>query len=111
MNLRWEDHGATSVVQIQGELVGQASDALERACSERFEKGARNLVIDVADTSLVDSQGLETLLELSDQAIRRQGRCTLVSPDPIFGSILDLTGLRDRLEVHESVSDAARVLR
>ena len=78
---------------------------------ERLDKGARNLVIDVSGAPIVDSQGLETLLELSEETVRRDGRCTLACPDPLFESILELTGLRDRLEVHDSVQEAARTLR
>lgn len=111
MNLRWEDYGTTCVVELDGELVAHASDVLQRACMERLDKGARNLVIDVSGAPIVDSQGLETLLELSEETVRRDGRCTLACPDPLFESILELTGLRDRLEVHDSVQEAARTLR
>ena len=111
MNLRWEDYGTTCVVELDGELVSHASDVLQRACMERLDHGARNLVIDVSATPLVDSEGLETLLSLSEETVRRNGRCTLASPDPLFMSILELTGLKDRLEIHESVQDAARTLR
>ena len=111
MNLKWEDHGVTCVVEVEGELVGQASDALQRACEERLAEGARNLVIDVSNSPLVDSQGLEILLDISESTINANGRCSLVAPDPVFMSILELTGLQDRLEVHESVTVAARTYR
>ncbi|MCH2160717.1 MAG: STAS domain-containing protein [Phycisphaerales bacterium] len=111
MNITWEDHGVTCVVEVDGELVGQASDSLSRTCFERFEDGARNLVIDLSKSGIVDSLGLETLLRLSEETVNRNGRCPLVSLDPLFASILELTGLRDRLEIHDSVTAAARTLR
>ena len=111
MNLRWEDYGTTCVVELDGDLVSHASDALQRACMDRLDNGARNLVIDVSATPLVDSEGLETLLALSEEAVERNGRCTLANPDPLFMSILELTGLGDRLEIHDSVQEAARTLR
>ena len=111
MNITWEDHGVTSVVEVDGELVGQASDTLTRTCLERFEQGVRNLVIDLSKSPIVDSTGLETLLELTEATVERNGRCTFVSLDPLFASILELTGVGERLEIHDTVTTAARTLR
>ena len=41
MKLRFEDHGPLCVVQVEGELVGESSDSLRRACRERLEQSAR----------------------------------------------------------------------
>ena len=111
MNITWEDHGVTSVVEVEGELVGQASDTLSRTCLERFEEGVRNLVIDLSRSPIVDSTGLETLLQLSEETAGRNGRCAFVALDPLFASILELTGVGERLEIHDSVTSAARTLR
>lgn len=111
MTLHWEEFGSICVVELEGELIGDASDALVRACKERIAAGAKDLVIDVKRVSIVDSRGLETLLGLTEQAVSRGGRCTLAAPDPIFGAILELTGIKDRLDLHDSVQGAARTLR
>lgn len=111
MIVSWEEFGATCVLDLEGELTGDASDVLLRACQERIDAGAKHLVIDAKGVGIVDSRGLETLLDLTEAAIERGGRCALASPDPMFGAILDLAGLSDRLDIHDSVQEAARTLR
>ena len=111
MNVAWEEFGSTCVIDLDGDLTGEASDALLRTAQERIDAGAKYLVIDAKGVGILDSRGLETLLGLTEAAIERGGRCTLAAPDPLFESILELAGLRDRLEIHSSVQEAARALR
>ncbi|MHC4245458.1 MAG: STAS domain-containing protein [Planctomycetota bacterium] len=81
MKLRFEDHGPLCVVQVEGELVGESSDSLRRACRERLEGGSRDFILDVSTTSGIDK------------------------------TVLDITRVSDRLEIHDEVASATRVLR
>jgi anti-anti-sigma factor len=111
MNLRFEDHGRLCVVQIDGECVGESAESLRRACNERFATGVRDLILDVSETSLIDSTGLEVLLDLADASAEQRGRCLLAAPGDLLRSILEITRISDRLEIHEGVEAAARILR
>lgn len=111
MNLRFEEHGTLCVVELRGELVGDAADALRRGCVDRIESGCRRFILDLANVVLVDSQGLEAMLDVADEASARQGRCVLAAPDSGMRSILEVTRLHERLEIHPAVDVAARVLR
>jgi anti-anti-sigma factor len=111
MNLRFEDHGRLCVVQIDGECVGESAESLRRACNERFATGVRDLILDVSETSLIDSTGLEVLLDLADASAEQRGRCLLAAPEDLLRSILEITRISDRLEIHEGVEAAARILR
>ena len=55
MKLRFEDHGRLCVVQVDGECVGESAESLRRACVERFTGGAKDVILDVSKTSLIDS--------------------------------------------------------
>ncbi|RPG14508.1 MAG: anti-sigma factor antagonist [Phycisphaera sp. TMED9] len=111
MKLRFEDHGRLCVVQVDGECVGESAESLRRACVERFTGGAKDVILDVSKTSLIDSAGLEVLLDLTDLATEQRGRCLLAGPEDPLRSILEITRIADRLEVHDAVESAARVLR
>ena len=111
MNLRFEEHGPLCVVELQGELVGDSVDAFRRGCLERVEAGARRFIIDLAEVLLVDSAGLEAILDLADEVGSHQGRCVLAAPDSGLRSILEITRLHERIEIHAAVDAAARVLR
>jgi anti-anti-sigma factor len=110
MNLRFEEHGNLCVVELRGELVGDSVDAFRRGCLERLEGGSRRFIVDLAEVVLVDSRGLEAMLDLVDQATERRGRCVLAAPDPGVRSILEITRLHERIEIHVAVDAAARVL-
>ncbi|MDG2021296.1 MAG: STAS domain-containing protein [Phycisphaerales bacterium] len=111
MKLRFEDHGRLCVVQVDGECVGESAESLRRACVERFTGGTEDMILDVSETSLIDSIGLEVLLDVADVATERRGRCLLAAPGEPLRSILEITRIADRLEVHDAVESAARVLR
>ncbi|MAD19323.1 MAG: hypothetical protein CMJ52_03765 [Planctomycetaceae bacterium] len=111
MKLRFEEHGRICVVEIEGELVGDSPDALLRACRERAADGSRDFILDVSATSTVDSAGLEAMLDLADAAIERRGRCLIAGPETSLRTIFDITRVGERLEVHDGVAAATRVLR
>jgi anti-sigma B factor antagonist len=111
MKIRFEEHGRLCVVQIEGEFVGESADSLRRSCNERFAAGTRDLILDVSQTSMIDSLGLEVLLDLVDASVEQKGRCLLAAPGDSLRSILEITRVSDRLEIHEGVEAAARVLR
>jgi anti-sigma B factor antagonist len=111
MKLRFEEHGPLCVVQVEGELVGESSDSLRRACRERLEGGSRDFILDVSTTSGIDSAGLEALLDLADAATERRGRCLIAGPEASLKTVLDITRVSDRLEIHDEVASATRVLR
>jgi anti-sigma B factor antagonist len=110
VNLRFEEHGSLCVVEVRGELVGDSVDAFTRGCLERLEAGARRFIVDLAEVVLVDSRGLEAMLDLADEATERRGRCVLAAPDAGVRSILEITRLHERIEIHAAVEAAARVL-
>lgn len=111
MNLRFEEHGPLCVVELRGELVGESVDAFRRGCLERIDAGARRFILDLADVVLVDSRGLEAMLDVADATASWQGRCVLAAPDEGLRSILEITRLHERIEIHAAVDAAARVLR
>ena len=110
MNLRFEEHGTLCVVEVRGELVGDSVDAFRRGWQDRVDAGARRFILDLAEVVLVDSKGLEAILDLADEATARKGRCVLAAPDAGLRSSLEITRLHERIEIHAAVDAAARVL-
>ena len=111
MNVRFEEHGTLCVVALEGEMVGESVESVRRACLERLQSGIRDLILDLSSTVLVDSSGLEAMLDLADATNERHGRCMLASPDEGFRSVLQITRLHERLEIHSAVDAAARTIR
>jgi anti-sigma B factor antagonist len=111
VKLSYEDHGAVTVITISGELTADQADAFRRSVSERFNAGARDVVLNVEHLALVDSAGLELLLWLLDEVADRNGQVRLVKPDDIVRKILELTRLDRRFSIHATLESAGKSLR
>lgn len=111
MKLSYEDHGVITVITVSGELTSDQADAFRRTCQERFERGVRNVVLNLEHLQLIDSSGLELLLWLIDELAERHGQLRLVQPDETVHKILEITRLERRFDIHQTVESAAKSLR
>lgn len=111
MKLMTEDHDQLAIFKIQGELVADASEDLLSAFRERMERQVRDYVFDLAETEFIDSQGLETLLEIQDKATEQLGQIRLAAVADNVNEILRITRLTMRLERHATVDEAIKSMR
>lgn len=111
MKLSWEEHGPVALVIASGEFALDAGNNFRRVIAERFERGAKSVVLDLSNVTLADSIALESLLWLSEETARVGGALRLVAPQQTVREALRLTRLADRFECAESVELAARSLR
>lgn len=111
MKLSYEDHGAITVLTLSGELTADQADAFRRSVSERFNCGARDVILNIEHLTLVDSAGLELLLWLLDEVGERTGQVRLVRPDDMVRKILELTRLDRRFDIHATLESAGKSLR
>jgi anti-sigma B factor antagonist len=111
MKLSYEDHGPITVLTVSGDLTVDKADTFRRSIQERFEAGIRDVVLDVAHLTYIDSAGLEALLWIVDEGAARGGQLRLVSPDETICRILHVTRLDRRFHVHDTIESAAKSLR
>jgi anti-anti-sigma factor len=94
------------VLRVLGEVdiatIGQLGDSIES-----LEPKDLGLIVDLTGTDFMDSSGLRMLLSThSRYHSEGRGFKVAVSGGPI-ARLLDVTGLLEHLEVHESVEEAA----
>ena len=111
MKLSWELHGPVALAVLSGEFASDGPEELRRSATERLSQGAKSIVLDLSNVTLVDSAALEALLWLGEQAARAGGALRLVAPQHAVREALRLTRLAERFECAESVELAARSLR
>jgi anti-sigma B factor antagonist len=93
------DEGASTLV-----LTGSVDLASKPALAEAgrralLDNGARQLTLDLAGVSFIDSSGLGTLIELAGLASDRGCSFALCNPSRRVQRVLDLTGLNDTWNV------------
>lgn len=71
-----------------------------------LEEGPPRVVLDLEKVPLIDSAGLETLLDCQENFQLRGGALKLVGPNPLCKEILSVTGVGRHFEVFPEASSA-----
>jgi anti-sigma B factor antagonist len=94
----------TSLIAVSGQVDLYTAPELKEATVEAIEEGATHLVIDLTDTSFMDSTGLGVLVG----AIRRlrplEGSLAIIRDDDGIRRLFELSGLTPMFEFYESRS-------
>ena len=98
--------GAIDVVAGELPLNAENAEALMRAFEKCLADGQPRAVLDLQAVPLIDSVGLETLLDIQDSFEQRTGSLKLASPNPLCSDILIATGIDNHFEVYPEVKSA-----
>lgn len=75
------------------------------AAAEFFDRltvsGQPRLVFSLEDVALIDSGGLEFLMDVQDRCISRGGEMKLLQPGPLVREILKITEVDQRFEIYQ----------
>lgn len=88
-----------TVVTVSGELDMSTAEQLSDAVTDQLRHGPTRIVIDLTQLTFCDSLGLGTLVVLSRTARNQQAYLLLRNPSPFFSRMLDVTGVREGLNV------------
>jgi anti-anti-sigma factor len=98
-----DDQAKLIVLTVLGEVdiatVGQLGEALQ------LLDDGYSLVLDLTSTSFMDSSGLRLIVETNGELAAR-GQQLKIAANGAISRLIEVTGLRDQLDVHESVEEA-----
>jgi len=102
----WNKHAAVDVVRgaepINRLTAGDIATLIER----HLQAGQPRLVLDLERVPLIDSAGLEMLLNLRDTCQRRGGSMKLAAPNALCRDILLVTDVGTKFEIFGDVTAA-----
>lgn len=90
--------------RISGEHVEELSVLLE----SRIDRGQQQIVLDMQEIALIDSAGLELLLDVQEKCQRMGGALKLASLGALCREVLKATGVGSRFEIFRDSSAAVR---
>jgi len=99
MKLCTHDEGSTVVFEIRGALEGKSVEQFSTAYAAAVSSGRANVKIDMHSVGMVDSGGLEALLECQESCRSAGGVCALINVSPKVLKILEITRLDRELTV------------
>ncbi len=95
------------VVRVGGRVtIGEGLDRLREAVGVLIDGGQARIVLDLEETTHVDSATLGELVAARRRAAAAGGRLVLAAPRGKVRDLLDLTRLNRLLDVYESRRDA-----
>jgi anti-anti-sigma factor len=107
MNLPAEIFGEVIVVHAPEEFGADQADALENHLSGLDR---RRVVLDLDGAELLDSRGLEAILNVQERLRSQGGDVRIATANPTTRKIFEITRLDQHLELYESVIDAVKSL-
>jgi anti-anti-sigma factor len=95
---------AETTLVLRGEIDMATAGELRAATTNAMAEAPGRLVLDFADVTFCDSQGLSTLISLHREVAATGGRLVLINVGEFMARLLEITGLRSAFEVEESAA-------
>ncbi len=95
-----------AVVDVAGELDIATSPRLKSAVHHALTEGCSRVVVNLLQTTYLDSTALSVLTSAQKEARRAGGNVGLVYGQPQIEKILTMTGLKDSFQVFRTEEDA-----
>ena len=108
MEIASEFSGGVRVLRPNGPLVRTDADQFAAEVRGARDESRGRLVVDCADVHFVDSAGLETLLDLSDDFADAALVLRLAAANETVREVIELTGLSESFELYADVHSAVR---
>lgn len=108
MNFRMstEELDGVAVIALAGEVDLYTAPDLKQELVRLIEDGCRAVVVDLSDTTFIDSTTLGVLISGVKRLRPNGGRLELVVTDRTIRKIFDITGLDRVFTLHEERSEA-----
>ena len=96
-----------TVFHLQGRVNLGSFAELEKTAKDAFDNGMRDLVIDLSKSDSLTSIGVRALVVIYKMLSTDQGRhLKLAGPSPYLREILDVSGVTQSIEIHDTVEEA-----
>jgi len=98
--------GSVTIVDINGRIVREASALLRDLLSNLVATGHNKIVVNLADTSQVDTAGLAYLVSGLVSARKQRGELKLLNPARMVREVIQLTKLDTIFDIADDESAA-----
>ena len=105
--LAFEERPGALVVQLRGEIDLSNADDIRAEITTHLRRDATRVVIDLSETTYLDSSGVRLLFDLSQKLQARRQQLTLVVTDQaLVRRVILLTKLDEAVPLHPTVESA-----
>ena len=110
--MHMETHDEIPVARIVGEIDASNASDFANQLKEVIPNSAMGLVLDLSETSYIDSSGVHLIFDLADALRRRQQILQLVvAPDTFVADVLGVVNVAGAAQTSQSLIEALDALR
>ena len=110
--LRFQNGTDTPVARLVGEVDASNASGFTGELKDSLPNTAIGLVLDLTETTYIDSSGIHMIFDLADALRRRQQTLALVvPPDTFVSDVLGAVNLTGAASVSSTVQDACAAAR
>jgi anti-sigma B factor antagonist len=102
--------GERHVVAVRGEIDLFTAPELKAALGEAIDGGRTKIVVDLSDTTFLDSTALGVLIGTVKRLRSRDGRLTIVNTDASIAKTFEITGLDQIFTIRPTRDEAVEAL-
>jgi anti-sigma B factor antagonist len=112
MKSQIRDHGEVRIVELSGKItIGSGDVKIRELIDESVAAGKKNLVLDLAGVSTIDSSGIGEMVACYTTVTKKGGHLKLLRLSPKINDILQVTQLITVFEVFDNEDEAVRSFR
>ena len=109
MTAKVRKQGDSSIIALDGRLaLGAPVDDLRSHWTEALAGGAKNLIINLANVTMVDSSGIGTMIRCHSAVAASGGKLKVVGANTTVRQAFKITRLDQVFEFHETEESALR---
>ncbi|HBE69660.1 MAG TPA: hypothetical protein DDW52_16060 [Planctomycetaceae bacterium] len=104
--------GSVNVIKVRSALQDECLANARKTVQDCLDKRRFWLILNLHDCPLINSQGLEFIVDSQQDCLARGGRLVVAEPQPLTSEILGVTGIDEQVAVYRdmrgALSDFAR---
>ena len=109
MKITVRQSGEVTILDLKGKItIGIGDVALRDSIGQQMQEGRKNLLLNTADVSTIDSSGVGELVAAYTTVTNRDGKLKLLKLPPKLQDILQITQLITVFEVFEDEESAVK---
>ena len=97
---------ATCIIELEGEGDLMAAPELRRRVDSAIRSGTTRLVLDLSESTFLDSTALGVIVGALRRLRSCDGRIAVLCPDPVMARAFEITGLNRMLAVAATPAEA-----
>lgn len=107
MKIEARNEGGVTIISPKGKItIGVGDVALREAVYEALEAGARNILLDLAGVTTIDSSGIGEMVNVNKTVAERGGKLRLVGMPPKVADMLQMTHLIMVFDTFDNLEEA-----